>query len=219
MLLPVLGSAVAASGKPVSGTALYAATIAFSQFFMTLVKNYILPLTYAYIACGIANAAIGGKVLSRMGKLIKWAIMLALTVLIFIYVGYLTISGAVSGATDAVTVKAAKLTISTVVPVVGGMISDAAETVIAGAAILKNSVGIFGLLAVLAICLVPFLQIGVKYLVYKLTAALSATVGDEQVVGLIETISGAFAIVLGMVGTCALMLFVSLISAVRMVGG
>lgn len=65
------------------------------------------------------------------------------------------------------TVKAAKFTMSSLVPVVGGILSDAAETVLAGAGILKNAVGVFGMLAVLAMCVVPFLQLGIHYLAYK----------------------------------------------------
>ena len=217
IMLPVLGSSAAAAGKPASAAVLYAATMAFSQLLMTVIKNYALPLTYAYIACCVANAAIGGKVLGRMAKLIKQAITISLTVLIFIYIGYLSISGAVSGSADAVSVKAAKLTISTLVPVLGGIISDAAETVVAGAGILKNSVGVFGLLAVLAMCLGPFIGLGIKYLVYKLTAAICGAVADDRVVALIDSISGAFAMIIGMVGATALMLFVSIISGIRMV--
>ena len=47
--------------------------------------------------------------------------------------GYLTASGAIAGSADAAAVKAAKMTISRAIPVVGGILSDAAETVLAGA--------------------------------------------------------------------------------------
>ena len=69
---------------------------------------------------------------------------------------------------------------------------DAAETVLASAGILKNAAGVFGMLVILGICVVPFLQLGIHYLVYKLTAAVSATVSGGRVSGLIEQIGGAF---------------------------
>ena len=73
------------------------------------------------------------------------------------------------------------------------------------------------MLVVLCMCVVPFLQLGVHYLVYKLTAALSATVTEGRVAGLIDQISGAFGLVLGMTGACALLLLISLVSAVTAV--
>ena len=48
--------------------------------------------------------------------------------------------------------KAAKFTISNMVPVVGGVISDTAETLLAGASVLRNAAGVFGMLAVIGIC-------------------------------------------------------------------
>ena len=56
----------------------------------------------------------------------------------------------------------------------GGIIADASETVLAGAGMLKNTIGVFGMLAILAACAYPFLQLGVQYLLYKLTAYLAS---------------------------------------------
>ena len=157
--------------------------------------------------------------LKRVASAIKWAVTAALCAILLIFVGYLTVSGAVAGTADAAAVKAAKFAMSSVVPVVGGILSDAAETVLAGAGILKNVVGVFGMLVVLGICLVPFLQLGIHYLAYKFTAALSAAGSGGRVAGLIDQIGGAFGLVLGMTGSCALLLLISMVSAVTAAAG
>ena len=72
-----------------------------------------------------------------------------------------------------------------------------------------------GLLTVLAICILPFLRLGVHYLVYRLTAALCATVCSGPEVKLIDDIGSAFALLLGLVGGGGLILYVSLIAAVK----
>ena len=104
--------------------------------------------------------------------------------------------------------------ISGVVPVVGGIISEAAETVLAGAGVLKNTIGLAGTLAILAACAYPFLQLGVQYLLYKLTAFLSCTMGPPELCRLIGGLGGAFGLVLGMTGACALLLLVAVLSSV-----
>lgn len=172
---------------------------------------------YAYIAACVAHAAVGNEGLKRVAGLLKWGVTSALTTIMLAFVGYLTVSGVIAGSADAVAIKAAKFAVSGMVPVVGGILSDAAETVLAGAGLLKNSVGVFGMLAVLSMCVIPFLQLGVHYLAYKLTAALSATVAEGRVAGLIDNIGGAFGLVLGMTGACALLLLVSMISAISVV--
>lgn len=217
VLLPTVAAAMAASGSPGGAAARQLAVMLFSDVLMSLINRVLLPLVYAYIATCTAYAAVGNEGLKRIASTLKWVVTSILTVVLLAFVGYLTVSGVIAGTTDAITLKAAKFTVSSVVPVVGGILSDAAETVLAGAGILKNSVGVFGMLAVLGMCVVPFLQLGVHYLMYKVASALSATVADSRVAGLIDSIGGAFGLVLGMTGACALLLLISMVSAITVV--
>ena len=217
LLLPTVTAAAAAAGSPGGAVARQLATMLFSDVLITLITQLLLPLVYAYIAACVAHAAVGNEGLKRIAGTLKWLVTAVLTTVLVVFVGYLTVSGVIAGTTDAVTVKAAKFTMSSLVPVVGGILSDAAETVLAGAGILKNAVGVFGMLAVLAMCVVPFLQLGIHYLAYKAAAALSATVSGGRVAGLIDQLGGAFGLVLGMTGSCALLLLISLVSAITAV--
>ena len=74
-----------------------------------------------------------------------------------------------------------------------------------------------GMLAVLAICLTPFLNMAVQYLLYKLTAFLASVIGDTDLCGLIGGLGGAFGLILGMVGSCALVLLVSILASAAVV--
>lgn len=214
VLLPTVAAATAASGSPGGAAARQLAAMLFSDVLITLINRLLLPLVYAYIAACTAYAAVGNEGIKRISSTLKWIITSVLTAVLLAFVGYLTVSGVIAGTTDAIALKAAKFTVSSVVPVVGGILSDATETILVGAGILKNSVGVFGMLAVLGMCLVPFLQLGVHYLMYKMTAALAATVAETRVAGLIDGIGGAFGLILGMTGACALLLLVSVVSAV-----
>ena len=82
---------------------------------------------------------------------------------------------------------------------------------------LKNTVGIFGTVAVLAICLLPFLHLGIQYLLYKLTAFLASAMGVPKLCKLIDGLGGAFGLLLGMTGSCALLLLISVLSSVAAV--
>ena len=99
----------------------------------------------------------------------------------------------------------------------GGILADASESVLAGAGGLKGTVGKVGMLVVLAICLTPFLRLALQYLLYKVTAALCAAVAQPRLSQLIDAIGGAFGLVLGMTGAGALLLLVSLVSAISAV--
>lgn len=217
-LLPVLAAAAAAAGNITGASARQLATMLFSDLFLTVISRLLLPLVYAYAATCLAFAATGNRGLKKVASFLKWAAGATLSLLMAVYVGYLTLSGAITGTVDASLMKAAKFTISGVVPVIGGILSDATEAILAGAGILKNAVGIFGLLTVLSICAAPFLELGVHYLVYKLSSALASTVADGPTADLIGEIGDAFGLILGMTGACALLLLVSIVSAVSVMG-
>ena len=143
-------------------------------------------------------------------KVVTWI----LTTALLLFTVYLSVVRIVSDSADGATVKVAKAAISGVVPVVGGILSEVSETVMAGAGMLKNTIGIFGMLAVLAACAYPFLQLGVQYLLYKLSAFLAAAVGPPGLSKLIGGLGGAFGLVLGMTGAAALLLLVSILASV-----
>lgn len=216
-LLPVMTILSTATGGITAGVTRQAATVLFSGLLIAIINHLLLPLVYAFLAICCADATIDNLGLKKIANLIKSTVVGFLTSFLLIFVAYLTVSGAIAGSADLVAVRTTKLALSRAVPVVGGILSDAAETVLVGAGVLRGSVGVAGMLAVLAICLAPFLQLSIHYLTYKITAALAGTVANSKLSHLIEQISSAFGLILGMTGACALLLMVSLVSAVTAV--
>ena len=217
VLLPVMAVLTAATGNVTSAAVHQGATVLFSQLLITAMDRLLVPLVYAYVAVSCAHAAVGNPGLSKVAGLLKGAATSILTALLLAFVGYLTASGAVAGSVDAAAVKTAKMAISRAIPVVGGILADASESVLAGAGALKGTVGAAGLVVVLAICATPFLRLAIQYLVYRGAAALCATIAQPKLSGLIDAIGTAFGLVLGMTGAGALVLLISLVSAVRAV--
>ena len=216
LLLPAMATLTAATGGVTGAAVRQGVTVLFSDLLITAIDRLLVPLLYAYVAACCAQAALGNEGLKKLSALIKGAITFLLTGGLLVFVGYLTASGAIAGSAAAA-VKAAKLAISRAVPVVGGILSDAAETVLAGAGVLRGTVGVVGTLVVLAICIVPFLQLAFHYLTYKGAAVLTGTVADSGLSRLMDEIGGAFGLILGMTGSCALILLFSIVSAVSAV--
>ena len=216
-LLPSLAAAVAAGGGIVSASSHQVTTVFFSNVLLTLIRNVLLPLVYFYVASAAAGAMLPGEPLKRVAAGIKKVVTWALTGTLVLFTGYLTVSGAAATSADAAALQMIRTVIATAVPVVGNIISQASGTVLSGAGMLKNSLGVCGMLAVLATCLTPFLRMAVQYLLYKVTAFLAATAGNGTLVELIDALGGAFGLVLGMAGSCALLLLLSITSCVSVV--
>ena len=217
LLLPVMGILTAATGGITAAAVRQGITVLFSQLLLTAMDRLLIPLIYAYVAISCASAAFGNAGLEKLAGLIRGTATILLTGFLLSFVGYLTAAGAVAGGTDAAAVKAARMAITRVIPVVGGILADASETVLAGTAVLRGSVGAAGMLVVVAICITPFLHLAVHYLAYKITSALCGMIAQPALSRLIDAIGSAFGIVLGMTGAAALVLLVSLVSALTAV--
>ena len=214
VLLPTVAAVTAATGAITGAAARQMAAALFSDLLISLISGLLVPLLYGYIAASVAQAALGREELKRMADLFKWTVTTLITIVMTAFVSYLAASSVVAGTADAAAVKAARFAISGAIPVVGGILSDAAETVLASAGVLRGTVGVFGMITVLGICLIPLLRLAVHYLAYKLVAALASAFGDGPVCALVDRLSSAFGLVLGMTGACCLLLLIALVSCV-----
>ena len=209
LLLPVLTGALAAQGGATSSAALYTGTAIFDAVLSSVISKLIVPMLYVYLCLCVANSAAGETLLKKIRDFVKWAMTWCLKIVLYVFTGYISITGVVSGTADAATIKAAKLAISSAVPVVGSILSDASETILVSAGVLKSAVGVYGLLAILAVWIGPFFQIGIQYLLLKITSAVCGVIGTKDSASLIEDFSGAMGMLLAMTGTVCLLLLIS----------
>ncbi len=218
LLLPVLAAALAAQGGVTTSTALYSGTVIFNTVLTTAISNVLIPLLYIYLCLCIACNMIDQSLLKELRNFVKWAMTWFLKIMLYIFTGYLGITGVISGTADSAAIKATKLTISGVVPVVGSLIADASETILVSAGVMKSAVGVYGLIAILATFIGPFLQIGTQYLILKLTVAVSGVFGAKECTELIKDFSGVMGFLLAVVGTQCLLLMISTVCFMKGIG-
>ncbi len=217
-LLPCVAAASAASGHAVSGAARYAASSLFMDVLLQVGTNLVLPLVYAYLAAAVARAALPTGPLGGPVSIIKWVCTTAMTGLCTVFTLYLSISGAVSSRTDALAGAVVKTVVSTALPVVGKIVSDAAGSYLAGAELLRGAVGAAGLLVVLAVCIGPVLSLGLHYLCFKAAACLAEPFAPGRLAGLLGDIGTACGMALGLVGSGGAMLFISIVLSTEALG-
>lgn len=216
--LPVVFTAAAAGGAPASSAAGYAACCLAIDVIMRLSHEMLMPLMGCYLALSISLSILNSAILEAFLRLTKWAVGTMLSLSVLAFTSYIAIAGTVAGSTDAVAVKTAKTVISTVLPVVGGMISDAASVVLSSAGLIKNTAGVFGLVSVLALCAEPFVTLLARFFLFKLCASAADMAVGTGLSRLLDNIASAVAMLVGMVGAGAIMLFVSFTAAIKTVG-
>ncbi len=211
LLMPVLTGALAAQGGLTSSAALYSGSMLFSAILTTLISKIVVPMVYIYLCLGIVASFSADELIQNIKKFVKWMITWSLKIVLYVFIGFMGITGIVSGTADASAIKALKLSISGMVPVVGGIISEASESIIVGASVMKNTAGIYGILAIISVCIGPFFKIGIQYLLIKMTAAISSVFSEKEQTELLKDFSGGMGFVLAMTGTVCLLLMISVV--------
>ncbi len=217
MILPVLASCSAVSGAAATGAAKYAASALFMGVLGTLAKKLIVPLIYMYLAASLGQAAFGGS--GGVAGLIQKLIKHALTVAVLGFTIYISTVSLIASSADAVTVKLTKTAISTLLPVVGGMVADASDALASGVGILKGAVGAAGVVAVISICAAPVLKLILNSALFSAASMLAETVAPKPLTSFIGAVSTACSLMLALAGTEAAILAISIISAAKAVGG
>ena len=212
-LLPMLAAVSALSGGVAGATLRQIATVFFADLLLEVIHGLLMPMVYLYAGTLAAGGSLSDRRLLSVAEMIRSICVWLLTTALLLFTLYLTVSGIFAGTVDSVRVRVEKTAISGVVPVVGGIIAEASETVLAGASVLKGTIGVFGLLGVLALCAYPFLQLGIQYLLYQLIRFLASVIGSPELCAVIKGLGGAFGLILGMVGSCALVLLISILAS------
>ena len=215
LLIPVMTAALAAHGGLSASTALYTGTVIFDAVLSSLISNVIVPAVYIFLCLGVASCALDAQMTEKLKGFVKWLMTWMLKIVLYVFTGFIAITGVVSGSVDATALKATKLTISGAVPVVGGILSDASEAVLVSAGVMKNAAGVYGLLAILAVWAGPFLRIGAQYLLLKGTGAFCGTMDARRLGKTVQDFASGMGLLLAMTGAVCLFLMISVVCFMR----
>lgn len=215
--LPVTFTAAAAGGAVSSSAVRYAAACLAMDVMMSLSQKAVIPLVYDAMALGLANILFPNPVLSAMEALSKWAAKTIMTVAALAFTAYLSLSSIISTSVDAAAIKAMRSVVSGVLPVVGGMLSDASAAVLSAASVIRSCTGAVGLIAVSVVCAGPLALLCVKRFLFKAVAAAAEAVQNPRLQKLFSCVGSAAGMLMGLLGCNAMMLFLSFTAAMKAV--
>ena len=99
-----------------------------------------------------------------------------------------------------ITSKTTKAIVSSAIPVVGKILGDAVDTVVGGGIILKNAIGLVGI--------IPIIKLSILTISYKLLATVSQPIADTKIVSLLDQIGDIFKILLAILSSISFMLII-----------
>ncbi len=188
---PPLITLMSALGGNVSASIYKPQLAVFSMLIGSLFGKVILPLFVAAIAfCLIGNLSSNVK-MDKIQSAIRYCSTLILSAAFGLFMTYLTVAGITGGMVDGVSIKAAKFVLSGYVPILGGYLSQGFDLISAGCVLIKNSIGMIGIIVVLYMIVKPILHVTIFSFALKIVASLIQPIGDKRVSDFLYSVSNA----------------------------
>lgn len=210
LLFPLLMTLMLASGSAVSVNLVQPIILFIINLISNIFQSIIIPIILVGTALAIVSKISDRIQIDKLSKFLKSSSVWVIGILLTIFVGVLSIEGTLGSSVDGITAKTAKAAVSSFIPVVGKVLGDAVDTVIGCSAILKNAIGIVGVIVVIAICITPILKLAIITIIYHLTAALCEPIADSKIVSLITQMADTFKILLAILCSISVMLIIGI---------
>ena len=210
MLIPLLITLMITTGSIVSANILEAVILFVINFISNIFQSIIVPVILVSTALSIISKISDKIKIERIPQMLKSSTVWVIGITLTIFVGILSLEGTLSSSVDGITAKATKAAVSNFIPVVGKILGDAVDTVIGCSTILKNAVGIVGLIVIIIICIAPIIKLAVITLTYQLTAAICEPIADDKIVKLLGEMGDTFKILLAILCSISVMLIIGI---------
>ena len=215
VLMPLLLTLMMYTGS-IATTSLLEPIILFAiNFIANLIKNILIPIVLIIVVFSIISKISEKMQIEKLSKFLKSSVVWVLGIVLTIFVGVVSLEGTLSSSVDGITAKTAKSAVSTIIPVVGKVLGDVVDSVLGCGIILKNAIGLIGVIIVIGICITPIIKIATMCIMYSLASAVVQPIADDKIVKVLDEMGGVFKLLLGILCSLSVMLIVGITLVIK----
>ena len=207
-LIPILITLMLTTGSIASASLLEPIILFIITFIGNFITTVLIPFVLFSTALNIVSKVSERVQVDKLSKFFNATVVWILGITLTLFVGVISIEGSLSSTVDGITAKTAKAAVSNFIPVVGKILGDAVDTVIGCSNILKNAVGIIGVIIIVGICILPIIKLAVLMGLYYLAGAICQPIADGKIVNLLEEMGNTFKLLLAIMFSISVMLIV-----------
>ena len=215
VLMPLLITLMVYTGSIVTSNLIQPIILFLINFIGNMIENVLIPLVLVITVLVIVSKISERVQIDKIAKFLKTSILWFLGIILTLFVGVVSLEGTLGSSIDGITTKTAKAAVSSLIPVVGKILGDTVDTVLGCGVILKNAIGIVGVIVIIGICILPIIKIGVFSTIYSLATVAIQPIGDEKIVKLLEEMSGIFKILFGILCALSVMLIIGVALVIK----
>lgn len=215
MLVPIFVTLMITTGNLVTTNIAQPILIFLINFIGNFINVFLIPMLLISITLSIISNISDKIQIDRLSKFFKSSIIWILGIILTIFTCVLSIEGTLSSSVDGLTSKTAKAVVSNFIPVVGKIMGDTVETVIGCTNILKNSVGIIGVIIIIGISITPVIKISILWFAFNITSSICEIVADKKIVKLLGNIADSYKILLAILMSVSIMFIIGITIVIK----
>ena len=215
MLVPMLITLMVYTGSVVTSGLLEPIILFMINFIGNMIQDILIPLVLIITVLSIISKISDKVQIDKISSFLKSGVVWFLGIVLTLFVGVISLEGTLSSSVDGITAKTTKAAVSTMIPVVGKILGDAVDTVLGCGVVLKNAIGVVGVIIIIGICIIPILKLSVITISYNLLSGIIQPISDEKIVKLLSEMGSIFKILLAILCSISVMLIVGVTLVIK----
>lgn len=218
VLGPVYFLAVGMARGSMTSVAFYQLILVLIFLVELLILNFLLPAVKIYFIVKIIGEFSPEIPLSKFAEFLETIVNWSLKTLTASIIGINVIQGLLMPAIDSVK-RSVLLKSGEAIPMIGDLIGGSTEIVLGTAVLIKNGIGIVGMIICLIVCLPPLIQMGVTALLYQLVSAVAQPISDKRMVNCIGSVADGSKMLLKITATIGILFLLTIAVVAATTGG
>jgi stage III sporulation protein AE len=208
-MIPLILTMLASLGNLTTVSILHPLIVFMIHTVGNLIHFFVFPLLFFSAVLFLVSSLSDQYKITQLANLLRTVAIGTLTISLTVFLGVISVQGATGSVTDGVALKTAKFLAGNFVPVVGRMFSDATDTVLGASLLMKNAIGIVGVLVILLLSAFPAIKILALAAMYHFCAAILQPLGDNPIIVSLQTIGKSMIYVFAALASVGLMFFMA----------
>ena len=214
-LVPMLTTLMLYTGSIVTSGMLEPMILFIIGFIGNAIKMLIMPVV-SMITVLIIVSKISDRVqISKLSGFLKSSVVWFLGIILTVFVGVVSLEGNLTSSVDGITAKTAKAAVSNLIPVVGKVLGDSVDSVLGSGIILKNALGVVGVIIIIGICIMPIIKLATLSIMYSIASAVIEPLADSKIVKLLDEMGGIFKLLLAILCSVSVLLIIGITLVVK----
>lgn len=208
-LIPTYFMSIAFCSTKATTLVFYEGALVLITIVDVVLVRVMIPLVNIYMVITLVNNLAKEDFLSKLAELLESIIKWSMRTLFIAVVGFNTIQGLIVPASNSLK-KSLAIKFTKAIPGIGNSLNSVAETVMGAGTLIKNAIGVTGLVVIILICVVPLIKLIITMLIYKVGVAIVQPISDKRVITCISGAANAAGLLVYVVSIAAVLFMVTI---------